>query len=205
MSRLMPRPTFANVCALSALVLAGGGLATAAVPDRSGTITACLKPGTGALRMLDTARRGAAGRCRRGERTLTWNQQGRPGADGRPGRDGVSGANGINGVNGVNGAANVVYRRTDTSFAAANTSVSTGLDCEAGERLLGGSAGWVRQIDGKYDSGGTVSAVGPADGSAITNASPLPDQEGALGYVFAGKNTTGANAKLVGYVICAKP
>jgi hypothetical protein len=205
MSRLTPRPTFANICALGALVLAGGGLATAAIPERNGTITACLKPATGTLRVLDTARRGSSGRCRHGERALAWNQQGRPGVDGRPGRDGVNGANGINGVNGVNGAASVVYRRTDTNFASPGTGTSTGIDCEPGERPLGGSAGWVRQIDGSYDSGGTVSAVGPADGSAVSSSTPLPDQGGAVGYQFAGKNTTGANAKLVGYVICARP
>ena len=202
MSRLMPRPTFANVCALGALVLAGGGLATAAIPDRSGTITACLKPATGTLRMLDTARRGGAGRCRRGERALAWNQQGRPGADGRPGRDGVNGANGINGVN---GAANVVYRRASTTWVPADTNVSFGVNCEAGERTLGGSAGWILKSDGRFDSRGTISTAAPTDGSATGLGSPLGGDANPVGYEFAGKNTTPGMASLTGYVICAKP
>ena len=202
MSHLMPRPTFANVCAVGALVLAGGGLATAAIPGRNGTITACLKPATGTLRMLDTARRGSAGRCRHGERPLTWNQQGRPGADGRPGRDGVNGANGINGVN---GAANVVYRRTDTNFVAVGGGTSTSVYCEPGERVLGGAAAWVRQPDGLVESNASVGAAAPTDGGGSQGIDLTADQGTATGYVFAGRNTSSGMAALVGYVICAKP
>ena len=72
--------------ALAALVLAMGGFAVAAIPSRDGTITACYKKKNGAARIIDGKKR-----CKRGERRLRWNQQGREGPAGPQGAQGPSG------------------------------------------------------------------------------------------------------------------
>ncbi|MFZ1996627.1 MAG: hypothetical protein WAU75_21115 [Solirubrobacteraceae bacterium] len=77
-----------NVIAYLALFLAvgaGGGYAIAATGGGK-TITACANKRTGAL-FLHTR-----GRCKRGFKKVTWNQQGRQGTQGRPGTQGPAGA-----------------------------------------------------------------------------------------------------------------
>ncbi len=77
-----------NLIAYMALFLAvgaGGGYAIAATGGGK-TITACANKRTGAL-FLHTR-----GRCKRGFKKITWNQQGRQGAQGRPGAQGPAGA-----------------------------------------------------------------------------------------------------------------
>jgi hypothetical protein len=77
-----------NLIAYVALLLAagaGGGYAIAATGGGK-TITACANRHTGAL-FLHTR-----GRCKRGFKKITWNQQGRPGAQGRSGAQGPAGA-----------------------------------------------------------------------------------------------------------------
>jgi hypothetical protein len=57
------------VIALVALVVATGGVGFAAIPDGDGTIHACSKNGTGALRVIDPSSRGA---CTERETSLRW-------------------------------------------------------------------------------------------------------------------------------------
>jgi hypothetical protein len=76
-----------NLIAYVALLLAagaGGGYAIAATGGGK-TITACANRHTGAL-FLHTR-----GRCKRGFRRITWNQQGRQGAQGAQGAQGPAG------------------------------------------------------------------------------------------------------------------
>jgi hypothetical protein len=88
------RPSAAAVISLVALVFAMGGFAVASIPGRGGSISACYRKTGGAVRVIDTAKRGSAGRCSRSEKALSWNQQGIQGIAGSPGQNGVNGANG---------------------------------------------------------------------------------------------------------------
>jgi hypothetical protein len=87
----MSRPSHATVVAYLALFVALGGSAYAVGSGSSAgapVIRACYSKRTGALRLLQ------AGSCRRGERELAWNQQGRRGATGAPGPAGARGPEG---------------------------------------------------------------------------------------------------------------
>ena len=84
----------ANVVAYVALAVAlggGGGFAIAAA--RSTTIHACVVKKTGELIV--------ANRCGRGERALSWNEQGPAGATGKTGQTGQTGAQGQPGQDGT--------------------------------------------------------------------------------------------------------
>ena len=85
------RPSPAIVVAVIALLVALGGMAAASIPGKGGVITACYLKTGGSLRVLDTSRPGASGRCHQGERTLTWNQLGRQGIQGKQGKKGNTG------------------------------------------------------------------------------------------------------------------
>jgi hypothetical protein len=76
--------TYANVMATIAafLALGGGALALGGVIDHQGRIRACYEkrgPNQGQLRLL------AKGKCRRGEKAISWARQGPPGTQGSPG------------------------------------------------------------------------------------------------------------------------
>jgi hypothetical protein len=98
-----------------------------------------------------------------------------------------------------------VYRRIDTNLVAVGGATSTSVYCEPGESVLGGAAAWARQAGGLVESNATVSAAAPTDGGGTSMIDLTADQGQAVGYVFAGRNTSSGMAKLVGYVICAKP
>jgi hypothetical protein len=94
-------PSPAMVVALLALVAAvgGGAFAVAAIPAADGSIKACYKKSgkqKGSLRVIDSKKR-----CARSEKTLTWSQNGSPGA---AGPSGAAGANGQTGAQGDVGA-----------------------------------------------------------------------------------------------------
>jgi hypothetical protein len=73
--RYRPRP--ATAIALTALVVALGGVAYATIPDSNGTIHGCAQRSNGNLRVVESS-----SDCRNSEQALDWNQQGRPGAPG---------------------------------------------------------------------------------------------------------------------------
>ncbi len=79
-ARFRPRLTYANVVASLALFVAlGGGAYAAGLVGKNGKIKSCVAKANGALRVV---RPNAA--CDKSERTLTWNQRGRPGRDATP-------------------------------------------------------------------------------------------------------------------------
>ena len=74
---LRHRPSGGTVFGLTALVVAIGGVAFAAIPDTDGTIHGCYSNSTGSLRVVQSATG-----CRSNETALPWNQQGPPGGGG---------------------------------------------------------------------------------------------------------------------------
>lgn len=71
------RPSPATALALSALIVALGGVAYATIPDSGGTIHGCFGNANGNLRVVESARD-----CRANESALEWNRQGPPGPPG---------------------------------------------------------------------------------------------------------------------------
>ena len=71
------RPSPATAIAVTALLVAVGGVAYATIPDSSGTIHGCFNTKNGNLRVVESA-----GNCRSNERTIDWNQEGPPGPPG---------------------------------------------------------------------------------------------------------------------------
>lgn len=94
MGRITRRLTPAMAVGGIALLLALGGVAFAAIPDSHGVIHACYQKDGGPLRVIDSAKRGFAGRCHRSEVSLTFNQRGRRGLRGRQGIQGTQGPQG---------------------------------------------------------------------------------------------------------------
>jgi hypothetical protein len=86
------------VIAGAALVVSAGGFAVAAIPGPRGAIAGCYQKRTGALRVVAQGKR-----CARGERSLTWNQQGSPGSTGAQGPAGPQGLQGPQGERGTPG------------------------------------------------------------------------------------------------------
>ncbi len=80
------RPSPAMVVAVIALLVALGGVAVASIPGKGGVISACYLKTGGSLRVFDTSKPGASGRCHQNERALTWNQQGPRGIQGVQGK-----------------------------------------------------------------------------------------------------------------------
>jgi|1185.fasta_scaffold16849_2 Collagen triple helix repeat (20 copies) len=92
------------VVTAAALAAGGAGVATGAIPDGSGTITACYGKVGGVLRVVDTEK---SQHCAANlETQLVLNQKGPagpPGPKGDPGRDGAPGAQGLAGTAGAKG------------------------------------------------------------------------------------------------------
>jgi hypothetical protein len=159
-------PSASMLVALCALVSAVGGVAVAAIPNSATeVITGCYGPLAGNLRVINAQ---VGQKCTSAEKTLTWNQEGKPGTagadgaagakgdEGEPGTPGVAGAKGDTGATGLTGApgapgpagviGSVVVHRTDIPLPAgavvdtAGAATSGFATCAAGEKLIGGSA-----------------------------------------------------------------
>ena len=99
----MPRVTYANVAATVCLLTVAGAVTASAFGafDRAATtktITACAQkkgPSKGLLRL--------SSKCKKGEKKVTWNVKGQPGAAGLPGAPGQAGATGQTGAPGQPG------------------------------------------------------------------------------------------------------
>ena len=87
------RPAWSAGAAAGALALAAGSQAAGA---QAATIHACVKPKSGATRIV-----GAKAKCRHGEQRLSWSTTGPRGKTGPPGASGASGAPGVAGANGA--------------------------------------------------------------------------------------------------------
>jgi hypothetical protein len=70
----------------AAVVLAGGAVALASIPDAQGVIHACRNTKDGSLRVIDAD---AGQTCGKDEAALNWNQTGPQGPAGEPGLGGV--------------------------------------------------------------------------------------------------------------------
>jgi hypothetical protein len=68
------RPSPATAIALTALIVAVGGVAYATIPDSSGTIHGCFQKRGGDLRVVESA-----SDCRSSEQTISWNAGGESG------------------------------------------------------------------------------------------------------------------------------
>jgi hypothetical protein len=82
------RPSPALIVSMMALVLAMGGLAVAAIPDSSGVIHGCYKKKKGTLRLV------SGSKCKKSEKSITWNQKGVAGTNGAAGAKGDKGNQG---------------------------------------------------------------------------------------------------------------
>jgi hypothetical protein len=67
------------ILASAVVLVVGGAVAYAAIPNANGVYTACITKSTGAVRIIDPSN-GAT--CKSSEMLRTWNQQGQPGTDG---------------------------------------------------------------------------------------------------------------------------
>jgi hypothetical protein len=174
-SALRKRLNYANVGVTIALILAVSGFAIASIPSSGGVIRACYAKKTGALRVIDTAKKGPAGKCAKGERKLSFNQRGPTGLPGTPG---------ANGVNGVNGATSVQVRVSGQGTATAggrasgaNAGSGGTASCQGGGCLaIGGAGGTGGSISGTGGSGG---AGGP--GTATCPGATCTGQPGPPG------------------------
>src|SRR2546430_3309774 len=106
-SKLRSHLTYANVGVTLALVLATTGFAVASIPGRAGVVSACYQRTSGSLRVIDSAKRGSVGKCRKSEKPLSWNQQGPQGLQGGRGVQGLPGVQGVQGSTGLNGGQGV--------------------------------------------------------------------------------------------------
>jgi hypothetical protein len=100
MERIRQHVSYANVVATLALVFAmsGGAIAaTGGFTAASSGIKACVG-GNGVLRIL------TGKKCKSGQKTVSWSQQGPAGARGPTGAQGATGATGPTGTAGLNGA-----------------------------------------------------------------------------------------------------
>jgi hypothetical protein len=84
-----------------ALLAVTGGIAIASIPARDGTLTACVNKKTGAIRAIDTAKKGA--KCKKGEKKVVWGQRGPAGVRGATGAAGPEGDRGPAGPAGATG------------------------------------------------------------------------------------------------------
>jgi hypothetical protein len=115
--------------AITVAALSVAGIAYAQIPS-GGVISGCYTSSGGTLRVIDPS----TTKCRTGETSLQWNQQGVPGKDGTNGIDGKDGAPGTNGTNGVSG----YTTQHHTFILDPNTSKMDQILCPTGTRPLGG-------------------------------------------------------------------
>jgi hypothetical protein len=143
----MTRTAKLAIAVLGAIVLMLGGFAArAAIPSADGTITACYIKPTSNLRVINAD----ATSCKKGETTLTWNQQGEPGTDGVSGYQKVE-----------------RHARSDTTTD--RRSFIEEMNCPDGKVVTGGGGnGSVINADGTFSYSMQLVASRPiTDGDAV--------------------------------------
>lgn len=156
-----PIPSPALAFALAVVLVACGGLAMAASSSKTKAIRACASKQTGALRL--------ANKCRRSERSLSWNQTGPKGLQGLPGRDvvGARGDTGAPGVQGQQGPLGPGATSLQTTIAAGGNSTLASLpngvtvsgSCGGGVHVSIAGGGTDLRASGTASFDGTVQAV----------------------------------------------
>ena len=122
------RLTYANVAATLALVgvVGAGAFATAGVIGKDGEIQACYSKKSGALKVMKGKK------CKKGEKKITWAQEGPRGPQGEGGQAGSAGTNGTPGSNGVAGPTIINSAMpTDDGHQPPGSGVNVGTDASA--------------------------------------------------------------------------
>ena len=118
------------IVAVVAFAVLGAGVATATIPDSTGTIHGCYKKANGNLSIIDT---GNGATCQSSETAVAWSQKGVQGLAGPQGVQGQQGSQGSAGPDGVD----------DYSIATAQATTSSGhasalASCPTGSVAVGG-------------------------------------------------------------------
>jgi hypothetical protein len=185
MKRLAPSP--AMLVALLALFLAGGGVGYAATTIGSNQIannavrSADIRDGTIGLKDLNAKVRAAL--------------RGASGARGATGARGLEGPAGATGPTGPAGATSVVVR-TDSVSVPDGTVGEASVQCNFGEKAVGGGGGIAAT------GGRSVVQSGPVDASEV-----LPTTAGAVptGWRADSLNSTGLTQNAFVYAVCVSP
>ena len=119
MFRLRSKLSYAYVGVTLALVLGASGFAVASIPGHGGIINGCYQKHGGGLRVIDRSKRGFAGKCRKSEKSLSWNQKGPPGTRG------PRGVQGPPGPQGPAGASVIVRARNSTPLVVPSATTGT--------------------------------------------------------------------------------
>jgi hypothetical protein len=119
MFRLRSGRSYAFVGVTLAFVLAASGFAVASIRGHSGIIHGCYQKHGGSLRVIDRSKRGSAGKCRKSEKSLSWNQKGKRGIQGPPGIQGKTGPQG------PAGASVIVRARNSTQLVVPSGTTGT--------------------------------------------------------------------------------
>ena len=206
LSKLRPRLTYANVMATVAVFIALGGSSYAALKvtgrnvPKDALTGADIKNLTGrdvrnnALTGADVKNLGsrdvANGRLLAEDFAPGQLQAGPPGRDG------------------VNGAANVTYRRAVLGPINQGNYTKGGARCQAGERLIGGGAGWsFAAASTAYHEYDVLAVSGPGVSLNASDTLARPPTEGETPNVWyaAGQHLEVNPGNLVVYAVCASP
>jgi hypothetical protein len=185
------RPTPALLVSAGAVAIAVHGVASGSVPNSNGQITACVAKRGGAMRIVDTSKKGRTGHCSRTERKLTWNQKG---------PQGIPGAAGSPGAPGAPGATHAVVRFATFTSDAGGQSGFVDVICNPGEVAVGGGIGWTQSPG----SGDAAMYSGPEDANHATDSFPA---QGATPTGWGGELRTSDGPGKTGrvYAICVSP
>lgn len=190
MHRISKKLTYANVTATLALFLALGGVTWAAtkLPANSVGSAQIIK---GSVKASDIAKNAVTSAKVKNGSLL--------GADFASGQlpAGPKGDKGDKGEKGAPGATNVTYRSQIETNIGSGTFAETEPECEPNETLIGGGGYFVNTGNLGIDLAGTITASGPAVGSAASSS--------PTNWYVAGENTTGGTRRFFGYAICASP
>jgi hypothetical protein len=126
----MSKKTMLMLVAAALVVALGAGVATATIPDSSGTIHGCYKKANGNLTIVDT---GKGATCQASEAAVTWSQQG---AQGLPGPQGVQGLQGKQGSAGPDGVGDYTIVTAQGTTSGGDADVFA--DCPTGGVAVGG-------------------------------------------------------------------
>ena len=130
--------------ALLVVLALGVGTVYAAIPNGSGTYSACLVKATGTVRLINFPK---VDTCPKGQKLIDWKRtgpQGAAGAAGAQGPQGVPGAQGAPGPQGPVGTAGVTRIAFQAIFVdelattAVNTTTNSNARCPDGSKVTGG-------------------------------------------------------------------
>ena len=172
----LPRALVILGCAV--VLMVGGAVAYAAIPNSQGVFTACITKTSGDVRIIDPS---TGATCKSWEIKRTWNAKGQPGADGEDGAPG-----------GLAGYEVVTATRDLTGFGAFGGIQS--VNCPAGKRVLGGGAEYLS----------ATGVVGFAGATVVTSA-PTEDGTGWRVNLFMESNPDGRITSVVVRATCASP